>query len=488
MKGCGIKLREAASRRGYTMVELLTATTLAIIMMLGVISLLGAVGRTINETRATLEMGDRLRNARNMLLKDLEGVTATMLPPRRPEYNEGYFEYIEGPIGPFIRPDQFAIDSITGAPDNTVIDFDDILMFTTQRTDRPFVGRLWNSSLESPVAEVAWFVRGNVLYRRVLLVAPWTEPRLPTFQDLQLNNESIYNVCDISVRPDWQYGRWIPNTLGDLTNRENRYAHRNVPQQPFPYEASIWGLLGLPTLEETSHPAWMNLPNWPGLNLLPLPDATAAINTATFRTDMWSQPYLWAQAGGNPSFVDPVRGVLIDFQGPRIGEDVVLPNVIGFDVKVWDPDAVVQMGPDGESLYPDDPGFGLGVPIGFGAFVDLGVGGGLFGEAPNYKSGLGAVTIGGTPRLIRSFVYDTWSLFYESDGRPQFGPVPDAGTNGFDDNNDGVVDDPGEFDTLPPYSAPLRAIQVRIRVFEPDTRQIRQVTIVHSFVPGLSVE
>ena len=33
------------------------------------------------------------------LQSDLKGVTVTMNPPRRPEDNEGYFEYVEGPMG-----------------------------------------------------------------------------------------------------------------------------------------------------------------------------------------------------------------------------------------------------------------------------------------------------------------------------------------------------------------------------------------------------
>ena len=35
----------------------------------------------------------------------------------------------------------------------------------------------------------------------------------------------------------------------------------------------------------------------------------------------------------------------------------------------------------------------------------------------------------------------------------------------------------------PPYPAPLRGIQVKIRVFEPDSRQIREVTVVQDFLP-----
>ena len=84
------------------------------------------------------------------------------------------------------------------------------------------------------------------------------------------------------------------------------------------------------------------------------------------------------------------------------------------------------------------------------------------------------------------YVYDTWSFHYEHDGVNQDSSedtLIDEGTNGFDDNGDGVVDDPGELETSPPYPVPLRGIQVKIRVFEPDSRQVREVTIVQDFLP-----
>ena len=49
-------------------------------------------------------------------------------------------------------------------------------MFTTRSTGRPFVGRVLvharGGTIQSDVAEVAWFVRGRTLYRRLLLVSP----------------------------------------------------------------------------------------------------------------------------------------------------------------------------------------------------------------------------------------------------------------------------------------------------------------------------
>ena len=55
--------------------------------------------------------------------------------------------------------------------------------------------------------------------------------------------------------------------------------------------------------------------------------------------------------------------------------------------------------------------------------------------------------------------------------------------NGIDDDNQNGVDDAGERETSPPYPAPLRGIEVRIRVMDYSTRQVRQVSVVADFVP-----
>ena len=57
--------------------------------------------------------------------------------------------------------------------------------------------------------------------------------------------------------------------------------------------------------------------------------------------------------------------------------------------------------------------------------------------------------------------------------------------NGFDDGNSGMVDGPNDFLTSPPYPVPLRGIQIKIRVFEPSSPQIREVTIEHDFLPEI---
>ena len=120
------------------------------------------------------------------------------------------------------------------------------------------------------------------------------------------------------------------------------------------------------------------------------------------------------------------------------------------------------------------------------------------------------------PTLQSPCVYDTYSFSYENEGiyyfdnsgmahalnpnkqlnplltvnypppfyPPQLGQWPaGTSTNGLDDDNNGVVDDANETITQPPYPVALRSIQVKIRCFEPDSHQIREITVVQDFLP-----
>jgi hypothetical protein len=93
--------------------------------------------------------------------------------------------------------------------------------------------------------------------------------------------------------------------------------------------------------------------------------------------------------------------------------------------------------------------------------------------------------------------YDTWSLHYEANGIDDDGVAGvDQGTNGIDNDSDGIIDEPpldtnndgtyedlGEMETSPPYPYQLRGLEVRIRCLDPESRQVRQVTVRHTFVP-----
>lgn len=521
--GKGFRRYLPSARSGYTLVELLMATTLSLMLLMGVVSVFATISASVSDARSILETADRLRTTKNVLQEDLAGLTVTMQPPRRPEAGEGYFELIEGPLGvlrlPWGPASSFGVNSQTGEADSTVADMDDIVMFTTRRSGRPFVGRFGTGIVESQVAEVAWFVRGHTLYRRVLLVAPQVLTAadanqngvidlVPDLTDASGVRHGYYELYDVSARPAFHQATnnlagWVPNTLGDLTKRENRFAHWVHGTQGFPFDASPWGLLGLPLLHECSHPDWMT---WN--NLAQVPVAPHA-NNSTLQVDLWNDPHNLSTATAPPPIppLEPITGVLVPFlMAPdnngdgqpdvslRVGEDVILTNVIGFDVKVWDPEAPVVS--DGNVLLqPGDPGYLAALADAFGpgptfaiaargAYVDLNYVGNtpaLWGVS-HFSFPGDVLAMGPGPRPTR--IYDTWSFHYEHDGIDQWsdGRV-DLATNGFDDNGDGVVDDANERETRPPYAAPLRGIQVKIRVFEPDTKQVREVTVVQDFLP-----
>ena len=105
-------------------------------------------------------------------------------------------------------------------------------------------------------------------------------------------------------------------------------------------------------------------------------------------------------------------------------------------------------------------------------------------------------------------VYDTWSRHYEydgisndddnGDGKIDGKDQIDEGTDGVDNNGNGFIDeenvdgvnangtpanDIGEREAPPPFAAPLRGIKITIRVMEQDSRQVREITILHEFLP-----
>lgn len=492
-------------RRGFTLIEVLMATAISLIMLGAVVAVFASVMQSINQARAVLETSDRLRSATELLRADLQGLTVTPIPPRDPANNEGYFEYTEGPIGqngqlrPWLSPEHplAAVNLDELDPDgkflidSTVGDTDDMLMFTTRSTGRPFVGRcLINgqpNTIESDVAEVAWFMRGNRLYRRLRLVAPKAMALCDANNnglldpvewipagDTEANNFARY--YDLATHFDVNAGGWVFSTLGDLTKPENRYAHRiGDPTSPIsfpfhPHRLADWQKLGLPTLAENASDRAVT--TWLTKGILPPAPLTARAEPL-HRWDYWNNPYPFAE-------LDPQTGLLTNLGLYRESEDLVLTNVLEFDVKIWDPGApVVQVGD--RAVRPGDIGYmrymPTNNPVSRGAYVDL-----AYAPAANPS------VFAGYPlpktRLNNLAVYDTWSNHFEKDGIDQDGVWgADTGTDGFDNNNNGLVDEFDEWEAPPPYPAPCRGIQVTIRVFEPDSRQIRQVTVVQDFLP-----
>lgn len=573
-------------RLGFTLVELLTATALALLVMAILTSMFGQMTQAINEHRATIELRAELRSTATLLREDLGGLTVRTAPPRNPAHNEGYLEISEGPIGPIFWPynravptlltdntarqvlaDQSENPELYPLWDTTLGDNDDIIMFTTRTRSEPFTGRYFQGpggvayESHSQVAEVCWFMRGSTLYRRMLLVGPaparnkdpnsprqWYWPRRwgggPNFNaplgEEVANAINFYAWSDVSVHlegtsNDPDAANQMPpilvaNTLGDLTKRHNRFAHApfgNPNANPMMRNYSLyemWGPLGLPTLGECASTAasnwrfpWTpigsrNISNLP-LNAVPgaFYDPRASVVLPSGETGL-RYPF---------QELDPLTGEYIQYtQDPqypsfRLSEDVVMRNVLAFDIKVWDPGAPVYRRTggvnDGDAILPGDVDYLANIgqpPISFGAFVDLnymsllgGSGNGIAQYKPNYnpmggptphfhgpgdpRSLLNLAPCSTTAGQVTAAVYDTWSTHYDSDGIDQDGDgTIDEGVNGWDDNpgSGAGVDDSEEREVPPPYPHPLRGVKITIRAYDEDSQSIREISIVQDFV------
>ena len=591
-------------RKAYTLVEILVATTLSLVMLAAVMQVFATVSANVSNSRAITELSAQLRLTMNRLKDDLGGATASSVmgpppvqPPGDPTKSPGYLEIIEGPIGPVIdpgatfaslpSPNTVFVDSTNALPDTTVGDVDDILMLTVQRPagEAPFVGR-WGfkrtplanelpmidsvgpyvidtNPVTSQYAEVIWFIRGRTLHRRVLLIVPGYEnytvdvrPAATAVTPMAIGAnwaQGFYGHTDISALGQFKRRKFLRlflkgNTLGDLTNRENRYAHGsnfmlmpaqnpgsnpgalsnpNVPNPQgtdFPFDARRWGQMGMPTLRECSYYYYNPTPpppsnSWIAGNMLP----QTMLNPLS-QFDLWANPYPWTDVNGNP--VDPNSGDLAGYLGARAGEDIILDNCIGFDIKVWDPNAPLVQDPvSGSTLAPGDRVLNGTdyvsllskgtTPVGFGAFADLnymcrlGPASGYtsnpwaappayqttainnnypipyFYDAGDYRSRLRGAdpnlspdpTVALVSPTKYAAVYDTGSNFYETDG------INEGDWAG--SSPSWVIDDaksiPGALEAPPPYAKPLQAIQVKIRMFEPGSKQVREVTVVQKF-------
>ena len=434
---------------------MLVATALTLVMMALVAQLFGMLGKGVNGSRNRVELYSRLRATGYRLKQDLAGVTVELTPPIDPESGKGYFEYIEGKetdsvawganrlgadtdqlayvlTSSFNKSNQTTQDAPDGllsnyitaleSDDRLVGDVDDVLLFTTRSTDAPFAGKLDNGIIESPVTEVVWFCqvvpntfnpRRYNLYRRQRIVMGNPAKDSGTFSMDEKNDrlaingqdrvnalnvsaiidkddaerqrllrwQTLEDLTDISCRLEGNY--FVPNTLGDLTKRQNRFCHN----------------------EDVA-------------------------------------PYNFEPASGHLHFTS---------ESGRYGEDLILSNCIGFDVRVFDDTAGATVKSVGSKLVnPSDPEFfnisnvarinpnmsGSTVPI----YVDLGITG---------QNGTGFLYEPSNANQLVWPTYDTWSTTYT-------------------------------YDSIP-YDAAVRGLEVRIRCFEPASRAVIQLTVRESF-------
>ncbi len=247
----------APARRGVTHIEMMVTVAILVLIMAVVAQVFQAATGAVSTAQAIQELDGQLRRLESMMRSDLSGATADFTPA--PNYplgpfglnpldNLGYFEYGEN---------EFA--------DSQGEDSDDYLKFTAKAPPgQPFTGRIFLPppipfanmtaqqlqnylstqpiTITSEFAEIIYFLRNGNLYRRVLLIAP--ERQSTIYQVINNVDTSLganpftptalgggfiswQGVNDLSARPSSRglnNPTIVLNTLGDLTNRENRFA------------------------------------------------------------------------------------------------------------------------------------------------------------------------------------------------------------------------------------------------------------------------
>jgi len=437
---------------GFTLVEVLIATALSLLMMMALAEGFKRMSDSMTDGRANLALSDRLRSVTGTLRNDLERLTLRPLPPQNQLTGSGYFEYYEGPVTDYsatVNNVDLVASSANGAiPTSRFGDVDDVLMFTARAMREPFKGKVplgllrqakgepasardWTDlvTISSEYAEIVYFIlpamdattpidlatgRINVistknpgfpdeyrLFRRVLLIRPdlniattnldrtvltnTSDPNTIMYADPSqpmLGMASLWQRCDLSMRrvPDGDPSNPDPvaaNSLEDLALRENRFAHGILPST----HASVsgYGLTSSCTMP-----------------LLALTTSNAALD-----------PVVSYFPGNQPfnGFLHPSFALT----GVRTGEDILMSNAVGFDLRGYDPKlpTFYVSGPDGVMsatglpdqswgaagsddllLGPMDPGFAMAmrssappafptpapVPGPRGGFADLGWG------------------------------------------------------------------------------------------------------------------
>jgi prepilin-type N-terminal cleavage/methylation domain-containing protein len=352
------------------------------------------------------------------------------------------------------------------------------------------------------------------IYRRVLLIRPdlnGSNGQIGTVNSWPQLATDFFQKSDLSVRRGLNADGTInnavvANALSDLSSPHNRFAHVRTGGTMARLDLSS------PATILTKNLSVITNPNGGRYSTIPL-DSNAPLGTL------------------KPSY---------RLAGKRTGEDVLTNNALGFDLQIFDPKArlIRVTNPRPEVLSPSDEGYrdamqdqpNESLDVG-GCFVDLAfpilAGGSLrfLSDTGTPFGSNNAVTP--TKRLETDFsglqftngqmsyrvpevsksshwiadgndryllpIFDSYTSYYEKDGCRQFwnsnlkqwatgtgaqvANEADVATNGFDDDNNGLVDDYNERESLPTFLNDAEAVRVTVRLENPSLRFVRQASV-----------
>ena len=442
------KINSSSLRHGLSLIEIMIAMVMTLIVLGAMMAAFSYGSAEMQKGRASIELNNRLISAEAQLRRDLDRVTVELKPHQQlPALPKGYIEIVDGPQTDYVTsndPDgrvALGLPPFAHGGDQMIFgDRDDYFACTIKSDGKAFRGRLGNEIVESHLAEVVWFTVFDsstpdtddvLLVRRQLLILPAaTIPAGSTYDTFLQNN-------DISVRRT--VGGLVPNSITDLAIRGNRYSHSGAGAADPAF--SMLEILELGTRYNDNHVMVSSLAAFDvqafanDASVLVIPDTTGGIRDIGEPSDIGSQK--GAYAAGNYSAIA-------------------------------------------------------------GAYVDLGKGSGLLGGPSSgylfgYNSTNGALSNPPASGTLQYESYDTGTSQYNRNS------ANDSGSNGIDDDGDGLIDEAdidangdgtidatpaeqGELDASPPYNAPIRGLKFTMRVLEPNTKQVRQLTVKKSFV------
>ncbi|TWT74170.1 prepilin-type N-terminal cleavage/methylation domain-containing protein [Allorhodopirellula solitaria] len=413
-------LTRTRSRSAFTLVEMLIAMAITLLMMAAVARAFAFVGERVRDSRGNVSLSSELRDVTTRLNDELRRCTVPLDPVDGddPEPN-GYFEYYEGPMTDAtttILGRYSTIDDQTVAQDSRFGDLDDYLAFTAIAPPGAwFTGQvpayILNTALDpasgsateiaanTPVvirsryAEIVYFANPErdttgaivdadddsipdrvMLYRRVLLIRPDLNSvtsgvglRLTAGNDWLTGMGDAHQIVDLSIRrqlnADGTPNRnvnaaVVANSLDDLSQPHNRFAHVRVP----------WGQIVGGTSPDTSMP------------ILALEDLEP---TSLIRQGSTNNLSPTLSATNNAPVVTPQKwsGYLrreFVLSGDRRGEDVIANNCRALDLQIFDPTAAFYLSSRDLVVGPGDAGYRQVLSGPTGALIPDGVPGGGF--------------------------------------------------------------------------------------------------------------
>lgn len=484
-------LSVSSTRRGFTLVELMVTIVITMIMMFIFARVFAMTTGSMIRMHAIGENDERARTLTTILKEDLKSRTFRNVIP----FSTSEFTTLDAPLAErrgyiYVSDNDISLDN------------DDVLQFTVDLSsnvdntsgtifygkaaeinpdsgaagphyNQPFLDDSFPETVttngigSSGIAELSYFLRNGNLYRRVLLLrqpivgndfqpAEGTDGNgtvlMASGYTATTNDQDPVTAIDGStpVSDFWQdfdYSAYYNGTttifngevLSGPSSLDNssgtalgkpftRFGFNHTQTNAIPREyigASNDLFIGRFTHQETSHSSFGYPGRIPtigvdGIAGSPL-DQTVALNDAS-----------------------PINGVVDEFEDTTIapesrrGQDVILTNVLSFDVKLWD-----------EGLQQ---------------FVDVGhsIAGGLL----NNSAANSGPSSGYGPQGSSTNIFDTWHYNFDFDGdttsdEPPYRPL---------DPSDGVT------------PIPVRAIKIIVRYYDTRSQSTRQLTIEQSLI------